>query len=317
MKKNLITGGLGFVGVNLARELISRGESVVLFDIMTQSPFIVDIREQLKIVQGQLGNWAEVLEIVHSEKIDTIFHLGAMITMPAEKNPWAAYMTNMNGLYNILEAARHFDVKEIIWPSGIAVYSPGVSEVVNEDTYESNPSQIYAVSKIFGERLGEYYHQKFGLNFRSPSFPAICGPGRREGLAAYASVMVHDPARGVPASLPIDPTTQMPFIYIKDVVRCLIMLRDANEQQLKRRVYSIQGFSLNAGEMAAIVKKYIPDAVINFNSDPTIVKLAAAAPKIIDDSRARNDWGWQPKYVWEKVVEDFISEVNRHPEFYK
>jgi threonine 3-dehydrogenase len=316
MKNNLITGGLGFVGVNLARELVNKGETVTLFDIVTESPMISDMKDKVNIIQGQLGNWSEVFEVVHSQKFDTIFHLGAMITMPAEQNPWAAFMTNVNGLYNILEAARHFEVNEVIWPSGIAVYSPGISEVVNEDTYESNPSQMYAVTKIFGERLGEYYHQKFNLNFRCPSFPAICGPGRRSGLAAYASIMVHDAARGVPVNLPIDQNTQMPFIYIKDVVRCLVSLREADERQLKRRVYSIQGFSLPAGDMATIVKKYISDAVVNFNADPNMVRLAAAAPRIIDDSRARNDWGWKPKFNWEKVVEDFIFEVNNNPDKY-
>ncbi len=317
MKRNLITGGLGYVGVNLARELIKRGEEVILFDLLPDSPMISDIRNEVKLIQGQLGNWAEVLEAVHSSHVDTIFHLGAMITMPAEANPWAAYETNANGLYHILEAVRHFEVTNVIWPSGIAVYAPGVAEIVNEDTYEANPSQIYAATKIFGERLGEYYHQKFNINFRSPSLPAICGPGRRAGLAAYASLMVHDPVRGLPAELPISEETQMPFIYIKDVIRCLMMLRDANEENLKRRIYSIQGFSVPAGEMAKTVLRHLPDAVIHFNSDRKMVKLAAAAPKMIDDSRARADWGWEPEYSWNEVVQDFISVVNEYPKLYK
>jgi len=317
MKKNLITGGLGFVGVNLARELVSKGEDVTLFDIVTQSPMISDIKNKVKIIQGNLGNWAEVFEVVHSQKFETIFHLGAMITMPAEQNPWAAYMSNVQGFYNVLEAARHFEVNKVIWPTGIAVYSPGISEVVNEDTYQSNPSQMYAVTKIFGARLGEYYHKKFGLDFRGASFPGMCGLGKREGLSAYASIMIHDPARKMPANLPIDQKTQIPFIYIKDVVRCLLLLREARKKQLKRRIYSIQGFSLNAGEMARIVKKYIPGAVINFNADPTMVKLAATVPRMIDDSRARNDWNWETEYNWDEVIKDFISKINSQPEIFK
>lgn len=316
MKRNLITGGFGYVGVSLARELILKGEEVIIFDLLSDSPMISDFRSDVKVIQGQLGNWAEVLEAVHSSHVDTIFHLGAMITMPAEENPWAAYNTNANGLYHILEAARHFGVEKVIWPSGIAVYAPGVGRIVNEDTYESNPSQIYAATKIFGERLGEYYHHKFNVNFRSPSFPAICGPGRRSGLAAYASLMVHDPARGIPAELPISKETQMPFIYIKDVIRCLLMIRDTDEENLSRRVYSIQGFSLSAGEMAKIVQQQIPDAVIKFNSDPKFLRLAEAAPQIIDDSRSRKDWGWKPKYSWNDTVADFIDMVNKHPEIY-
>jgi nucleoside-diphosphate-sugar epimerase len=309
MGVNFITGGLGYVGINLAHELVAKGEDVVIFDMLPDSPRIADIKDKVRVIQGQLGDWAQVMEAVHSTKPDTIYHLGAMITMPAEANPWAAYMTNANGLYHILEAARHFDVKNVVWPSGIAVYAPGVGDVVNENTYESNPTQMYATTKIFGERLGEYYHHKFGLNFRAPSFPAICGPGRKAGLSAYASIMAEETAKGAVATLPVNETTQMPFIYIKDVVRCLIMIKDVAESKMKRRVYSIQGFSLPAGEMAKTILKLIPDAVINFNPDAQIVKLAAAAPKMIDDSRARKDWGWEPKFDWEHAVKDFIAEV--------
>lgn len=309
MSINLVTGGLGYVGVNLVRELVKKGEEVVIFDIISDASRIADIKDKVKIIQGQLGDWAQVMEAVHSTKPDTIYHLGAMITMPAEANPWAAYMTNANGLYNILEAARHFDVKNIIWPSGIAVYSSGVGDVVNEDTYESNPTQMYATTKIFGERLGEYYHQKFNLNFRAPSFPGICGYGRKAGLSAYASIMAEETAKGLVANLPVSEDTQMPFIYIKDVIRCLIMLKEVDERKLKRRVYSIQGFSLSAGEMAKQILKYIPNATINFNSDLQLVKLAAASPKRIDDSRAKKDWGWEPKYDWENVIQDFMEKV--------
>jgi threonine 3-dehydrogenase len=316
MPTNLLTGGLGYVGTNLARRLLVNGEEVVIFDIASGSSLIGDIKGDLKIIQGHLGNWAEVLNAVQSHGIDCIFHLGAMITMPAEANPWAAYTTNANGTFHVLEAARLFGVESVIFPSGIAVYAPGVGEVVNEDTFQSNPSQMYAATKIFGERLGEYYHHKFGVNFRCPSLPAICGPGRREGLAAYPSLMVHDPAKGRPCKVPIDENGQLPFIYIKDVVRCLITLRDVEESRLHRRVYSIHGFSLPAKDMADTVRKYIPDAKIEFLADETVVKLAGSMPRMVDDTRAREDWGWKAEYDWDMAVQDFIAEVNANPDLY-
>jgi len=312
MPTNLLTGGLGYVGTNLARRLLVNGEQVVIFDIASGSSLIEDIRSDIKIIQGQLGDWAEVLNAVQSHSIDCIFHLGAMITMPAEANPWAAYATNANGTFHVLEAARLFGVESVIFPSGIAVYAPGVGEVINEDTFQSNPSQMYAATKIFGERLGEYYHHKF----RCPSLPAICGPGRREGLAAYPSLMVHDPAKGRPCKVPIDENGQLPFIYIKDVVRCLITLRDVEESRLHRRVYSIHGFSLPAKDMADTIRKYIPDAKIEFLADETVVKLAGSMPRMVDDTRAREDWGWKAEYDWDMAVQDFIAEVNANPDLY-
>lgn len=317
MSKNLITGGLGYMGTNLARHLLNKGEEVVVFDIVNNSPLIQDIKDKIKIIQGQLGNWAEVLNVVHDNNIDCIYHLGAMITIPAEANPWAAYNTNVNGTYNILEAARLFNIKSVIWPSGIANYSLGIGEVVDEYTFQSNPSQIYAATKIFGERLGEYYHHKFGVNFRSPSFPAICGPGRRKGLAAYASLMIQEAIKKRSISLPIDKESQMPFIYIKDVIRCLVSLKEVNEDKLNRRVYSIQGFSLTAGEMAKIVQKYILDAKIKFLADEKIVKLVEGMPTKVNDARARKDWGWKAKYNWEETIKDFIAEVKSNPNLYQ
>ena len=316
MGKNLITGGLGYVGGNLVRELVNRGEEVVIFDVLPDAPMISDIRDDVQIITGNLGNWAEVLEAVHSTRVDTIFHLAAMITMPAEANPWAAYNTNANGTYHILEAARLFDVKSVIFPSGIATYSPPLPDVINEDVFQSAPKQMYGITKIFCERMGEYYHQKFGINFRCVSLPAICGPGRREGLAAYASLMVHEPAKGRPCRLPIDENVQMPFIYIKDVLRCLKLIAEADDASLRRRVYSIQGFSLPAKEMAETVKKHIPDAKVKFLADPNIVRLATDMPKSVDDSRAREDWGWQPEYNWKNAVKDFIAEISNNPEKY-
>jgi threonine 3-dehydrogenase len=316
MSKDLITGGLGYVGSNLARRLLENGEEVVIFDILPSSRSIESIKDDVQVIQGELGNLAEVLNAVQANNIDCIYHLGAMITMPAEANPWAAYSTNANGTYHVLEAVRLFNVKSVIFPSGIANYGRGAPEVITDDAFQSNPSQIYAVTKIFGERLGEYYHHRFGVNFRCVRFPAICGPGRREGLAAYASLMVHETAMGRRCQLPIDENTQMPFIYIKDVVRCLTSLRNTDDANLRRRVYNIDGFAMPAKEMADSVRRYIPDAKIEFLADRNVVKLASDMPKRMDAARAREDWGWKPEYDWDKAVQDFIVELKTNPDSY-
>ena len=177
-------------------------------------------------------------------------------------------------------------------------------------------SRCTGVTKIFCERMGEYYHQKFGTDFRCVSLPAICGPGRREGLTAYASLMIHEPARGRQCFLPIDGNVQMPFIYIKDVVKCLSSIAQVDDKLLRRRIYSIQGFSLPAKEMADTVRKHIPDAKIEFMADENIVRIATDMPKSVDDSRARTDWGWKPEYDWENATKDFIKTVRENPDLY-
>ena len=316
MSRVLITGGYGYVGRNLARHLLEKGDEVVLFDVAMSPQAQEEIGKEATTVRGDLGSFPEVVEAVRAHRPDCIFHLGALISMAAEANPWAAYNANANGTFHVLEAARLFGIGPVLFLTGIATYGRGAPPTVDEETFQSNPSQIYAATKIFGERLGEYYHHRFNVDFRCASLPAICGPGRREGLAAYPSLMVHESVRGRPCRLPVDESARLPFIYIKDVVRCLEMLRHAEASQLPRRVYSISGFSLTAGDMAAEVQSQVPAAQIEFLADERIAGLVRGMPKYVDDSRARKDWGWRTEYDWKTSVCDFIATLQAQPGLY-
>ena len=165
----LITGGLGFIGSHLARKLVGLGEDVVLFDIATQAKLIDDIKDEVKIVRGDLSNWAHVLHTVKKYDVDCIYHTGALLSTTAEEDPLTAYMVNANGTLYVLEAARLFDVKKVIYLSTAATYGPGLPERISDDEVQ-RPTTMYGVTKVFCERLGEYYHRKFGLNFRGARF---------------------------------------------------------------------------------------------------------------------------------------------------
>src|SRR4030065_588345 len=184
----LITGGLGFIGVYLARALLEKGEEVVLFDIVNTSPLIHDIKNKVKIVQGNLASWAEVLEVAKQYKIDGIYHTGALLSASAEEKPITAYEVNAGGTFNVLEAARLFNVKRVVYTSTIASYGLGL-HTVDEDTIQM-PISMYGVTKVFSERLGEYYHRKFGVDFRAVRLPSVIGPGRGAGGASAYSTRV-------------------------------------------------------------------------------------------------------------------------------
>ncbi|MBT9142107.1 MAG: putative epimerase/dehydratase [Dehalococcoidia bacterium] len=304
----LITGGLGFLGSHLARELVGRREEVVLFDVIRSSRLVEDIENDVRIVQGNLGNWAEVLDVVRKHKVNCIYHAGALLSASAEESPLAAYMVNANGTFYVLEAARLFNVEKVVFLSTVATYGPGVPEVVNDDTVQI-PTTMYGVTKVFCERLGEYYHRKFGVNFRGVRLPSVIGPGRGGGGAsAYSSLIVQEPAAGRPYKVFVDETARMPLLYIKDAVQSLVSLGEAAEERLKRRVYNIQGFSPSARDLADIVRRYLPDARIEFEPDPEMVKIVHSWPKELDDTLAREDWGWNVQYTLDKAVKDFIDE---------
>jgi len=309
MSKNLITGGLGFVGYNLARELLKQGEEVIIFDVVQNSKLVEDIKGEAKIILGDVGNWNHVLDAIKNNDIDCIYHLGALLTDPAEENHLAAYMrVNANGTFHVLEAARLFDVASVVFTSSLAIFGPGIPPSVSDDAPQK-PMTIYGVIKAFGEGLGEYYHRKFGVNFRGVRFPAVIGPGRHGAVGAYTSLIIEEPARGRPFIVAVDETAQIPLLYIKDAVLSLVSLEKASDASLTRRVYNLQGFSPTAKEMADTVRRHLPGAHIEFRPQEAAVRVVHSWPRELDDTNARQDWGWNPAYDLDKTVHDFIAEV--------
>jgi len=309
----LITGGMGFIGTYLAHALLAKGEEVVLFDVMTNSPLIQDIKSKVKIVQGDLSSWAEVLGVVKQYHIDGIYHTGALLSASAEEKPITAYQVNAGGTFNILEAARLFNVKRVVYTSTIASYGLGLDKV-NEDTIQM-PISMYGVTKVFSERLGEYYNRKFGVDFRAVRLPSVIGPGRGGGGAsAYSTLMISEPALKKPYQVFVEEDVIMPLLYIEDCVNCLTKLYEADNAKLKRRVYCIAGFSPTAKEIADAVRKILPKADLQFKPDPEMTQIVRSWPKYLEETKAGEDWGWKTKFLLDDTVKDFIGKVQAHTE---
>jgi len=311
----LITGGLGFIGAYLAHALVRKGEDVVLFDVVASSPLIKDIKDKVKIVQGNLASWAEVLEVVKQNKIEGIYHTGALLSASAEEKPITAYEVNAGGTFNVLEAARLFNVKRVVYTSTIASLGLGL-HTVDEDTLQM-PISIYGVTKVFSERLGEYYQRKFGVDFRAVRLPSIIGPGRGAGGAsAYSTLMISEPALKRAYSVFVEEDVIMPLLYIKDCVECLIRLYEADPARLKRRVYCIAGFSPTAKEICDEVKRILPKADIKFSPNREMTEIVRSWPKYLKETKAAEEWGWKTKYLLKETVEDFVKEVQSRPDIY-
>lgn len=315
----LITGGLGFIGSHLARDLVERGEETVLFDVSASSSLTRDImmKDKVKVVRGDLSNWAQVLDVVKKHEIDCIFHTGALLSASAEENPLAAYMVNANGTFHVLEAARLFGVKTVVFLSTIATYGPGLPERVGDDAIQ-RPTTMYGVTKVFCERLGEYYHGKFGVNCRGARLPSVIGPGRGGGGAsAYSSLIIQEPAAGRPYQVFVDEEARIPLLYVKDAVRSLIELEQTREENLSRRVYNIEGFSPTAAELASAVRRWLPDANIEFCPVREMIEIVRSWPGELDGDCARKDWGWRTRYTLDEAVKDFIQDFRARKHLYE
>ena len=314
----LVTGGAGFIGAHLVRELLRRGEDVVVFDLVTTRPTINDIRERVKLVTGDLAKWPDVLRVVAEGDVRRIFHLGGLVTTPAEANPQVAYMVNGEGTFHVLEAARMFGVEQVVFSSTIGTFSQDLAGGISDDSLQ-HPITMYGTSKVIGELVGRYYRLRFGLDFRAVRFPVIVGPGvRTPGAAHCYACIVEEPAHGRRAETRAAEGSRVPVLYFKDAVKSLLMLADADREAIKTVVYTLDGMRpvLSAGEWAALARKHIQGAEIVFSPDSVIVEFLRFYDCPIDDSNARKEWGWSPAYDTEALVADFLEELHQHREMY-
>ncbi len=304
---SLITGGTGFVGTELAKRLLKRGEKTILFDIAPRYENIESIKDEVVVIRGDLSNWSEVLNSVKEHGVTSIFHLGAMLSIPSDANPWTSYRVNANGTMHVLEAARLFDVDKVIFTSSIAVYA-GYTKPINESTFQK-PESMYGLTKLFGELLGRFYAKKFEIDFRAVRYPTVVGLGAKtKHMSQYMAWMIENSLENKPFEVWVEEDTRNPCIYYKDAANALIMLHDAPKANIKTKVYNLAGISLIAKEFVDTVKKHIPDAHITFKPDPVAVDLLGKGMGIIDESCAKNEWGWKLEYSIDEMIEDMKKE---------
>lgn len=308
----LITGGAGFIGAALARTLTQRGESVVIFDKVIDKSVEAE-NARIASIQGDISNWPEVLQVVQERQVETIFHLAATLSAPSDANPWAAINVNAFGTFYILEAARLFNVKKVVFTSSLGVYSVNQDTVVTEETPQ-RPHQIYGVTKVFGELLGLYYQRKFGLDFRGVRFPQLIGPGvRSSGFGQYNPRLIEAAITGDAFDVWVPEETVIPLMYIKDAIRSLIMIYEAPEEKLATRVYNLGQIvpPPTAREVVEAVKEHYPDARIAFKPDPNIVRALMRIPRVMKGDQAQREWGWKIEYSLRDTVKDFIEEFKK------
>ena len=312
----LITGGTGFTGSFLARHLLkTTNEVIILFDYVINEKRIHDFKEnqRIEVIKGDLSNWPEIQRLSKGFEIENIFHFGSLMPPYTETDTKTAFQVNIQGTYNILEYAQKFGVSNVFYASSAAVYSPGVDLPITEKTYRE-PLTMYGVGKVCSEVMGVYYRRRKNVNFVSLRFPALIGPGRTgAGMTIYANNIIQYPAQGIKAICNVESDITIPMLYIKDATKLLgsLLKRDINEP-----AYNFDGFWVSAQELASYVQKEIPTAVIEYEPDTELSSLLQFLSMMEgDDTLVRQDLDFKPEYGPEKLVKDFISEVQGHPHY--
>ncbi len=310
MTRILITGACGQIGTELTAALRGRygGDNVIATDIQPPPPALAAAGpyERLDATQRDA-----LIALVERYRVDTIYHMAAILSATGEEKPRLAWNVNIGGLYNVLEVARELGVTRIYHPSSIAAFGP---ETPKDDTPQETvlrPSTMYGITKVAGELLGAYYRRRYGLDVRGIRYPGVISsetlPGG--GTTDYAVAIFYEAIKHRRYTCFVREDTVLPMIYMPDCIRATLMLMDADADGLIHAAeYNLASLSFSAGELAAEIRKQIPDFVCEYRPDFR-QQIADSWPRTIDDSAARSEWGWAPQYDLPAMVADMLARL--------
>ena len=302
----LVTGGGGQIGSELVHQLHDAGHSLHVFDL---APRPAGLPDAVAWTRGDVSIRAEVFDVVAAAQPEVMYHLAALLSATGENIPHRAYTVNMEGTRNALEAARTYGVRQVMFASTIAVFGPDLPDPVPNEV-SLRPTTMYGVTKVAGEMLGEYYDDKWGIDFRGVRFPGLISAGEPGGgTTDYALFMYVHGLRHGKYECFVGPESTVPMMYMPDALRALIELSAAPKESLKRHIYNIAAFSPTADEFANAVRARVPGVQITYDVDPKRQAILDSWPARVDDTAAREDWGWKPEYDLESMSDDLIAKI--------
>jgi nucleoside-diphosphate-sugar epimerase len=313
----LVTGAVGQIGSELtmalrerygAENVVATGRKTEPSDALRESgPFyFIDVTER-----------ASMDVVIKKHDIDTVYHMAAILSAVGEKHPMLCWDVNMNGTINVLQAAMDFDMDKVIIPSSIAAFGP---ETPKENTPQETvlkPRTMYGVTKVAGEILCDYYCRKFGVDVRGLRYPGIISaetlPGG--GTTDYAVEIYYKAIEEGSYECFVGPDTRLPMMYMPDCIKATIDLAEADFDSLRHHSdFNVGSMSFTAKELEESIRKHIPDFTCTYEPDYR-QEIADSWPSSIDDSAAREEWGWEPVWDLDRMTEDMLSKLRkRHQE---
>jgi nucleoside-diphosphate-sugar epimerase len=308
--KILIIGACGQIGTELTQKLraIYGVENVIASDIRKLNIDVVN-SGPFEVVNAL--DYNQIQHLVEIHKIDEVYLMAALLSATAEKNPAFAWDLNMNSLFHVLNLAKAGKIKKIFWPSSIAVFGSTTPKENTPQYTIMEPSTVYGISKQSGERWCEYYHNIFGVDVRSIRYPGLISWSSPAGggTTDYAVDIFYKALSEKKYDCFLSSETKMPMMYMDDAIAATIQIMQAPAEQIKiRSSYNLAAMSFAPTELAAEIKKHIPEFNITYTPDFR-QKIADSWPTSIDDSLARKDWGWIHKFDIESMTKDMLEHL--------
>lgn len=310
MKNILIIGSTGQIGSELTMTLRKHyGASNVIAGYIESAKPQGELLESGPAEIVDITNAKQIADVVDKYKVDTVFNLAALLSAVAEAKPQLAWHIGLGGLFNVLEVAREKGTA-VFTPSSIGAFGPGTpKDNTPQDTIQ-RPRTMYGVTKVSGELLSDYYYHRFGVDTRSVRFPGLISnvapPGG--GTTDYAVDIYYEAVKSGKFVCPLNAGTYMDMMYMPDALNAIMQLMEADPSRLvHRNSFNVTAMSFDPEGIAASIKKYMPDFTMTYQNDPLRQKIADSWPNSLDDSCARNEWDWNPKYDLDAMTEDMLK----------
>ncbi|MCB9186797.1 MAG: NAD-dependent epimerase/dehydratase family protein [Flavobacteriales bacterium] len=306
----LVIGASGQIGTELVMELRARygNQNVLASDLKNASD---EVKESGPFELLDVMDRDRLHQLIVQYNVGEVYLLAALLSATAEQKIMQAWNLNMYGLFYVLELAKEGFIDKVYWPSSIAVFGPTTPKLNTPQSTIMEPTTVYGISKLAGERWCEYYHNRFGVDVRSLRYPGLIGyksnPGG--GTTDYAVDIFHKAVSGQPFECFLSENTRLPMMYMPDAIKATIGIMEAPSEAVKiRSSYNISGFDFTPVELAKEIQKHIPDFRISCKPDFRQA-IADGWPCSIDDSAAREDWGWNNDFSFEQMTKDMLEHL--------